>query len=227
MDADFESTIMGIINGTDPDFENITNGTTTDEMRDIYHIAFLLRQKLVPDLISTILYHAGIFVERGYWTDRRKLELDVQEDEAPATCLRTPPIRSSVRLQNPVRKVVFQIRSHDQGWASDRNAGSWTWFTAGIVKKNNGNDESLSQEDTQNDRVVDYERELVRNEVGNCEIKVHKVEWSLDSDSEEDRRWISALENGDRIVVRAWARYSGWVNQVFGASVAIYTAAVI
>lgn len=42
------------------------------------------------------------------------------------------------RLVNPVRKVVFKIRSHDQGWSGENgeNLGpydaSWTWFEAGL-----------------------------------------------------------------------------------------------
>jgi hypothetical protein len=44
-------------------------------------------------------------------------------------------------LVSPVRKVVFTIRSHDQGWASTRGdpdegpyAASWTWFEAGLER---------------------------------------------------------------------------------------------
>jgi hypothetical protein len=43
------------------------------------------------------------------------------------------------KLQYPVRKVVFTIRSHDQGWCSEPENrktynGSWTWFEAGLEK---------------------------------------------------------------------------------------------
>ena len=43
-------------------------------------------------------------------------------------------------LTHPVRKVVFTIKSRDQGWGGDRNrgdkqyAGSWTWFEAGLER---------------------------------------------------------------------------------------------
>lgn len=43
------------------------------------------------------------------------------------------------RLVHPVRKVVFTIKSHDQGWAN-RNVqrgsykASWTWFEAGLER---------------------------------------------------------------------------------------------
>lgn len=43
------------------------------------------------------------------------------------------------KLVNPVRKIVFTIRSKDQGWGGDRASrhtfgGSWTWFEAGLEK---------------------------------------------------------------------------------------------
>ncbi|KAH8907781.1 hypothetical protein BR93DRAFT_566118 [Coniochaeta sp. PMI_546] len=42
-------------------------------------------------------------------------------------------------LEHPCRKVVFTIRSHDQGWGGDPQhhgtyEGSWTWFDAGLEK---------------------------------------------------------------------------------------------
>ncbi|RGP67921.1 hypothetical protein FSPOR_5582 [Fusarium sporotrichioides] len=43
------------------------------------------------------------------------------------------------KLQYPVRKVVFSIRSHDQGWCQEPENrktynGAWTWFEAGLEK---------------------------------------------------------------------------------------------
>jgi hypothetical protein len=43
------------------------------------------------------------------------------------------------QLQKPARKVVFTIKSKDQGWGGDHNDhgtynGSWTWFDAGIER---------------------------------------------------------------------------------------------
>ena len=42
------------------------------------------------------------------------------------------------RLPHPVRKIVFSIRSHDQGWAGQTGEGeyrgSYTWFDAGLEK---------------------------------------------------------------------------------------------
>ena len=48
--------------------------------------------------------------------------------------LKVPPT-----LEHPVRKIVWKIRSRDQGWGgstSDHNTyrGSWTWFEAGLER---------------------------------------------------------------------------------------------
>lgn len=42
-------------------------------------------------------------------------------------------------LEHPCRKIVFSMRSRDQGWSGDRaNHGtykaSWTWFDAGLER---------------------------------------------------------------------------------------------
>ena len=42
-------------------------------------------------------------------------------------------------LTHPVRRVVFKIRSHDQGWGGDPEHqetfhGSWTWFEVGLER---------------------------------------------------------------------------------------------
>ena len=196
-----------------------------DQLQAIYHTAFLLRQKLVPDVVPAILHYAGLFERHTCNNGPGTRPLVITESTAPSTSLVTPPIQSSARLQYPVRKVVFSIQSCDQGWASDRNAGSWTWFTAAVILKDQANAETLDF--IRNDRFLTREREIFRNDVASGEMKPHIVEWSVDSENEEQSRWVSALENGDRIVVRAWAQFGGWVNKVKVVSVAIFTAAVV
>lgn len=111
--------------------------------------------------------------------------------------------------------------------ASNPNAGSWTWFTAGVVGKQDENTEQESPGSSPRDKFLHREREVLRNEVASRTMRTHIVEFTTDSDNDEERRWISELENGDRIAIRAWAQYSGWQNRVQTVSVAIYTAAVI
>lgn len=64
----------------------------------------------------------------------QKLEKEHEKDYFEALANYPTP-----RLQYPVRKVVFTIRSHDQGWCSEPENrgtfnGSWTWFEAGLER---------------------------------------------------------------------------------------------
>ncbi|EEY16096.1 conserved hypothetical protein [Verticillium alfalfae VaMs.102] len=48
-------------------------------------------------------------------------------------------VKTAPALTHPVRKVVFKLRSSDQGWGGERENhgtfhGSWTWFEAGLEK---------------------------------------------------------------------------------------------
>lgn len=57
-------------------------------------------------------------------------------------------IKNASTFSNPARKIVFRIRSHDQGWTTDDVPGPFvaakTWFDAGIERfdasSSNGND---------------------------------------------------------------------------------------
>jgi len=48
--------------------------------------------------------------------------------------------KSEPRIRHPCRKLVFTLKSHDQGWGGDINteedkyAGSFTWFDIGLEK---------------------------------------------------------------------------------------------
>ncbi|OIW30839.1 hypothetical protein CONLIGDRAFT_630748 [Coniochaeta ligniaria NRRL 30616] len=57
---------------------------------------------------------------------------------------------SNPLLEHPCRKIVFTIRSHDQGWGGEQPhhgtyEGSWTWFDAGLEKFDAG--EETEEED--------------------------------------------------------------------------------
>lgn len=47
-------------------------------------------------------------------------------------------IKNASTFSNPARKIVFRIRSHDQGWTTDEVPGPFvaakTWFDAGIER---------------------------------------------------------------------------------------------
>jgi hypothetical protein len=193
--------------------------TRQEQLHRVYHIAFILRQKLVPDVVPAILHHAGLF-ERQVSNRKMDPQSVINQQRSPQAIFVTPPIASSVRAQHPVRKVVFALQSNDQGWAEYRNEGSWTWFTAGVLRspeadRNNETSiehgvESLHVDDNAGgDRFLDSERQIYRNDVASREPKTHIVEWVVDSDDNDEQTWVENLQRGDKIVVRAWAQYPG------------------
>lgn len=81
-----------------------------------------------------------IFPERAF---THKLPLQAT-DGFPVCMIITPPLPAK-----PVDKVIFIIKSHDQGWCSQDNfpgvyPGSWTWFEAMILRPVGGGDDWIS-----------------------------------------------------------------------------------
>ena len=200
------------------------------ETSEIYHICFLLRQKLVADVVPLIIHHAGLFKRFTCSTGLVRRPLVVDEDIAPRTCFITPSIRSSAKTQQPVKKIAFLIQSCDQGAIDHPFDGgcSWTWFTAGLLASPGGDDPSegrLSKDGA--DEFLVQERQIFRNERASAAFKTHVVQWTVDSLEPVERDWVSSLQRGDRIAVRAWAQYPGWQNHLRSVSVAIYTATIV
>ena len=89
-------------------------------IHDIYHTVFLLQQKLVRDVIPAIIEYAELYdctiSETRFYPIQR-----ISEYQAPKQLLICEVPRSVARVLRPVRKIVFSINSHDQGFADDLN----------------------------------------------------------------------------------------------------------
>ncbi|KAI9657294.1 MAG: hypothetical protein M1821_002974 [Bathelium mastoideum] len=192
------------------------------KLHETYHTAFLLRQKLVPDVVSAIVDYAELFEPHHLCTCRIDPVMEVEQHDSPQQCAKTPPIISAARVQQPVRKVSFDIESHDQGWAGDTNAGTWTWFFARVERQ----PKEGQQQEPLNELSIPREREIVRNIIAKREFTHHHVEWRADSDDEDEAKWVSRLCVGDVISIHAGAMYSGWVNHIRSVSVSVYTVAM-
>ena len=92
----------------------------TSNIHDIYHTVFLLQQKLVRDVIPAIIEYAELYnctvSETRFYPIQR-----ISEHQAPKQLLICEIPKPVARVLQPVRKIVFSINSHDQGFASDRN----------------------------------------------------------------------------------------------------------
>lgn len=244
-----------------PNFESAAQNTEREvSFRNLYHITFLLRHKLNPDTVRVVVSHAGFY--EAYHERRRAANMVwIDQSRSPQPCLTTHPLRARARIKHPVRRVEFRIESHDQGWVSDRNAGSWTWFSASVLPAStlvHGLDRTDDNIDTDSTlsipgpprpaifhnvpwpRVEDCDpeydrnhpmfdslvrdREIVRNVTSATSFDSHHEIWTSDAADPGQSEWVKALQRGDRIVVRAWARFNGWSNTVGSVSVSIFNA---
>ncbi|KAL3485671.1 hypothetical protein BJX62DRAFT_216812 [Aspergillus germanicus] len=171
----------------------------------------------------------------------------------------TPYLRSALITGNPecpVRRIEFDITSHDQGWADTPTRGwpydhSHTWFEA-------------SREPKQDTMAVDKSLshlsgpEIVKNVRASREWKRHQVFWpeslvrATDCDGDGDgprdnveqqsatefyidpddnppvlRKWIREIKQGDRVCVHMRARFPGWQNYVRQAELSVYTSCLL
>jgi hypothetical protein len=196
----------------------------TSSMHDIYHTVFLLQQKLVRDVIPAIIEYAELYEcttsENRFYPIQR-----VSEYQAPKQLLVCEIPKPTARVLRPVRKVAFRINSHDQGFASDRDGGSWTWFTAQKLPCSGEECQSEPNESPATP-TADGHREIFRNPIANSHWFTHEIVWRADSEDAAEAEWVSSLKEGDKFAIHAWARFPAWVNHVSDVSVKIYTVAV-
>ena len=207
----------------EPTHRNTAMDFRTKKMHDIYHTVFLLQQKLARDVIPAILEYAELY-------DCQTSEMrfhhaqQISQHQSPKQLLVCEVPKSVARVLRPVRKILFDIRSHDQGFASDLNGGSWTWFTAeklSSATQNHGFDGDDILASTPSEL-----REIFRNPIANRHWHSHEVVWRADSEDTTEAAWVSSLKEGDQIAIHAWARYPAWVNSVRAVTVKVYTVAV-
>ncbi|KAK4989701.1 hypothetical protein LTR50_003026 [Elasticomyces elasticus] len=187
------------------------------DARDVYHLAFLLRQVLVPDLVPLILDHAEYWVCASSAEEKDKT---VASRDSPLLYLTSAPIRRTCRsTRAAVKKVVFTITSHDQGYCDHPEAGNWTWFTA-TRRRPLPPPSSPDQS----------ELVLRSNTMAKRNFETHTIAWPDEESPGQSegatRAWVRGLEIGDRIEVNACARFDGWVNYVRRVRVDVFTSAV-
>ncbi|XXH04213.1 hypothetical protein Hte_010627 [Hypoxylon texense] len=228
--------------------------------KDIIKAALCLQRKLtcrVPSAgsppqhsHSTARLISRILDQAEYWVRSTSVRVDLNERGEMRRWGEplTPYIMSRVitsRSSQPVRRVAFEITSHDQGYCSNPERGdSWTWFTADVHRREGSNlakqlaagglqDQGNANANANANREV-Y---LVHNRGAKREWFTHRLSWSLANDDDdavagvgagaganaERRAWIAALAPGDRIVVVPHARYPGWENWVRRVKIDVFT----
>ncbi|KAH9833307.1 uncharacterized protein C8Q71DRAFT_197276 [Rhodofomes roseus] len=116
-----------------------------------------------------------------------------------------------VKSYKPLRRVVFTIEAHDQGWCNSIDDGSWTWFEA--------------------DSQAAWRRVIVRNPPASGRFHTYRIQWdlSLPSDIEVDTQlheWLGRFPAGEELSVFARAQFGAWQNFVRKVVVESYSACV-
>ena len=177
-------------------------------VRDIYHIAFHFKEffYLPIPLTARIMDFAELWLQSSTTRDEGKYAQLYDKDNilTHRVFLRSAPI-----VGRTIEKVAFTIQSHDQGFASDKAAGTWTWFECWRHARG----------DTTISTPWPHDPAIVYNTVAEWDWQVHQTTW-LRSD---DRDGWKAMRAGDRICILARARFPAWVNYVHAMRMDVYT----
>lgn len=213
--------------------------------KQAYEIVAILTQRLNEDVARMIVLQLEL---SEAWRERQRpsQELGIMENNSPQPCFVSSAIESK-RIQ----KIDFRIESHDQGWVTHRDGGSWSWFTVCVVPDNDLDIEdgayvggstcdriwridlfdSLTTPPYHRDHpissMVQRERDLIRNNVASRTFELHQISWSADSEDPDEAAWVRSLQLGERILVRAWAKYGGWSNHVRSVSMTVHSSLLL
>ena len=141
--------------------------------------------------------------------------------------LSTRPL--SARDVGRLREVVFTFRSRDQGWCSDPDAGTWSWFEASLARfPRAGGDEQGPCDDVAEltgsfERMKLHEQSLESqpmyqiqtNECASTEVKDYTIGLT------DEHELVQHVQEGDRVILWACACFGGWENRVYEAKMTV------
>ncbi|KAI0179528.1 ankyrin repeat-containing domain protein [Hypoxylon sp. FL1284] len=203
--------------------------------KDIVEVALCLQRKLARQMTgrgksprrshSTASLVSRILDLAEYWARSSSARVEINGKGEVRRCedwgdweedFVEPYLTSRVitgRSPRPVRRVVFEITSHEGFLKPSRLAR--TWFTAKVHQRENS---TFTQPQDQGN--ANREIHVVENHRGKREWFTHKLSWSLADIAAADskrRSWIAALAPGDRIVVVPHVRSLSceiWIRRV-------------
>ncbi|KAG7090462.1 hypothetical protein E1B28_009578 [Marasmius oreades] len=225
---------------------------------DVVQVRFVLLNFLPRELVDIIIDEAEYWCRACIGERNEKLKIlacPYNQHDARLCYLLTQPIPGNDNLEErrprKVRKVVFNTKSHDQGWGGPPTEeleeygpyhGSFTWFEAGIVRFIDESAEPVGIHTLIADPQV-LENFMVGpsprrwfvycNRTADYNTARHATIWSLcDEDRTNDenvargrmgkgREFLSHLEPGDRIALLGRAMFPQWTNHIVGASIDI------
>ncbi|KFY44645.1 hypothetical protein V494_01385 [Pseudogymnoascus sp. VKM F-4513 (FW-928)] len=194
--------------------------------RDIFETFWLLQHHTNTTSTSTPLPRniiIRILDQAKYWlrtTTSRSDHIALNEaaSKRAPPYLTTPPIIG--RSLAPVRELIFDFTSHDQGFSSYPECygtydNSWTYFLFGV------------------ERAAEEEAAFDYDGLERCVcVNVHAKRAATTHRKAFREFWregglLRRLRRGDRVQVFACARFPGWVNYVERVGVTVYTTCLL
>ena len=188
--------------------------------RDIFEAFWLLQRHTTPKALPRSVVLRILDLGRYWLHSISNHEGLVALDDA--TSRRAPPYLTSApiigRSLSPIRELVFDITSHDQGFSSYPECygtydNSWTFFEYGVETKDGGS-------------PFDYEG-LNRCICVNVHAKRAATTHQKVYRDYRNEGLLKRIRAGDRVKMFAQARFPGWVNYVERASITVYTACLL
>lgn len=139
----------------------------------------------------------------------------------------------SAREVGLLRKVVFTFRSRDQGWSSNPDNGSWSWFEGSLAQFPSADEDGQSQVNDATEWTGSYgwigewmqrhEQRLESQPRYKIQTNTHAStdpeEYEIELTDEHEL--VQRMEENDRIVLWACACFPGWENRVYEAKITI------
>jgi ankyrin repeat protein len=216
-----------------------------DQFRAYFYLKKASQDRIPHSLISNILDLAE------YWlvskTEHYETKHATNFHGDTVVYLRSPPIVGN--LHHPVRRIEFEVISHDQGFSNDHHVHgtyecSYTWFDA-------SRECSPGPFQGSGSRILGPI--ILRNVHARDNWHKHRITWccvtgartsrvSTDEDTNEEIdeavttvhpdhrhprpdpvKWIAEISPGERLLMTAMAQFPGWVNYVQRAKAVVYT----
>lgn len=132
-----------------------------------------------------------------------------------------------------LRQVVFTFRSRDQGWSSNPDEGSWSWFEASLVQLPSTDEDEQEQFDDaaewtgsyewigewmerQGERLQNQPRYKIHtNKHASTEVEQYTIELT------DEHELVQRVEEGDSVVLWACAWFPGSENRVYEAKITV------
>ncbi|KFY21218.1 hypothetical protein V491_03068 [Pseudogymnoascus sp. VKM F-3775] len=188
--------------------------------RDIFETAWLLQHhaasKALPRSIVLRILDLGKYWLRSISSREELIALN------EATSRKAPPYIASSpiigRSLSPIRELVFDITSHDQGFSSYPECygtydNSWTFFLFGVE----------TREGAEPFNYEGLERCVCVNVHAKREATTHRKAFR----NYRNSGILKRIRAGDRVQLFAHARFPGWVNYVERATITMYTTCLL